>query len=398
MKKIIRPETLLKAKILTHGIIFSEGALKFAVESNAKIQNAVYNMPINSVDTRPQELIIKNCGDAYETVVSCVAPVKSRSPIEIFFENEKLIAVHEGNVINDVEINFVTEPDYYKKFLSNGLDVKKFVSACGLDELNIFPWKGCAISKCCKFCGVNNFIRADDLSAHKISPQVWNNLRKNYLENLSEAVSIAAKSDCYAEHLHVILISGNLPDELLNLQADIFADIARKIEPILRDKSTEGLILVITPPNDIERLKKLRDAGISKVVFNLEAIQPEYFKNFCPGKNILGYKFFIERLDAAVKIFGRGNTWSNLVFGLESAEESLRLCGKMADKGVVMSANVLHMDTGNRLNCEVPNFDATINFFFELEKINSAHGFKPYYCAKALRTSLTNEAHDGRIL
>lgn len=198
--------------------------------------------------------------------------------------------------------------------------------------------------------------------------------------------------------MHVILISGNLSNKLLDLEADIFAEIAEKIRPFVSDKATEGIVLVVTPPKDLLRLKKLYESGISKVVFNLEAIQPRYFSHHCPGKNDLGYKFFIERLNEAVSIFGRGNVWSNLVFGLEPVEETLRLCEAQANKGVVMNANILHMDSGNTLDCVVPSEYAAIDFFYRLERINALHEYKPYYCSKALRTSLTNEAHDGRIL
>ena len=121
-----------------------------AEQTNAKIQNLVYNKPINVQDTRPQELLIRNSLDSYEITVSCVAPIKTqtRRPVKVDVRDDKLIALYEDRPVEGVEIMFVKEPEYYRKKLHNGLDVKKFVSACGLDELNIFPWKGCAISKC----------------------------------------------------------------------------------------------------------------------------------------------------------------------------------------------------------------------------------------------------------
>ena len=46
-KYIIQNETYLKGMILTNGIIFTQNALNVALIEKAKIQNQVYNMPIN---------------------------------------------------------------------------------------------------------------------------------------------------------------------------------------------------------------------------------------------------------------------------------------------------------------------------------------------------------------
>ena len=59
-KYALEEETFLKALILIRGIIFSENALKIANFEKAKGQNLVYNMPLNAINSRPQELIIKN--------------------------------------------------------------------------------------------------------------------------------------------------------------------------------------------------------------------------------------------------------------------------------------------------------------------------------------------------
>lgn len=398
---IIGEETYLKGKILTQGVEFSKEALKIAIKNRAKGQNLVYNMPINSEKSRPQEIIIKNKHDSYSTVSSCVASTKKKKAVLIDTDiNNNLVAIVDGKILQNIDIQFVQEPKYYQHILSNGEFAKKYVSACGLDELNIIPWRGCAISKPCKFCGINSFIEKNELSAFTLKKDClqWDKNKRNYLKYLKEAIEIAKKDKCYKRHMHVILIAGNLSNEQLDLETRIFSEITREIFTTIKDKSTEGIVLVITPPNDLELLKLLKISGISKVVFNMEAISKEYQKKYCPGKAELGYNYFIERLERAVKIFGKGNTWTNLVFGLEPLNVTLNLCKEFAEKGIIVSANVLHLDQGNTLDCGIPDFDSVINFFYELEMINNKHEYLPYYCAEALRTSLTNEAHDGRIV
>lgn len=397
---IVEEETYLKVLILSRGIVFSDNALKVAAFEKAKGQNLVYNMPLNASKSRPQELIIKNTTDLYEVVVSCVASNSISAPILLDVDEKgSLLAVVDGEKLENIEIHFVEEPDYYSRMLSNGDMVKKYVSACGLDELNIIPWKGCAISRSCRFCGINNFVIPDELSAHKISENKngWNQVSEAYLNNLEEAIIIAKQSECYKEHAHIILIAGNLNNENLDFEAEVFAQITERIAPIVNDISEEGVVVVITPPNNMEYIDRLKKSGVEKVVFNLEAITESGFEKYCPGKNDLGYQFFVDRLKYAINIFGNGNVWTNLVFGLEKKELVLEKCESLAKEGIVISANVLHLDKGNTLDCNVPMTNDVIDFFYKLEQINAREGFVPFYCAKALRTSLSNEAHDLRI-
>lgn len=397
---MIEEETYLKAMILSRGIEFSQKALEVSVLEKAKGQNLVYNMPLNAANSRPQELIITNLKDRYSVVVSCVASNPTSTPICLDVdENENLVAFFDDKRVENVEIHFVKEPEYYSKKLKNGESIKKYVSACGLDELNIIPWKGCAISRGCRFCGINNFVTKEDLSAHKISrnKNEWHDNSNQYLDNLEEAVSIAVKSECYKEHAHVILIAGNLDDNSLDFEAEVFAKITERINPIIRDISKEGVVVVITPPNNYELISRLKDAGVSKIVFNLEAITEQGFEKYCPGKANLGYQFFTERLKYAIDVFGKGNVWTNLVFGLENKEDTLEKCDLLTQDGVVISANVLHLDKGNFLDCNVPEVYDVIDFYYRLEVLNKREGFLPFYCSKALRTSLSNEAHDLRI-
>jgi hypothetical protein len=396
----VEEETYLKALILSRGVVFSEKALKVSVLEKAKRQNLVYNMPLNATNSRPQELIIKNVGDSYSVVVSCVASNPTSSPVVLDADEEgKLFALVDDEKVENVEIHFVEEPEYYAMKLSNGEQVKKYVSACGLDELNIIPWKGCAISRGCRFCGINNFVKPNELSAHRISRDnnEWKKVSEEYLDNLEEAILIAKKSECYKEHAHVILIAGNLDNNNLDFETEVFSSIAKRVAPLVNDISEEGVVAVITPPNNIKYIDELKKAGVEKVVFNLEAITECGFEKYCPEKADLGYQFFIDRLKYAIDVLGKGNVWTNLVFGLENVEETLEKCAELIVDGVVISANVLHLDKGNSLDCDVPSTKDVIDFFYRLDLLNKQEGFVPFYCAKALRTSLSNEAHAMRI-
>ena len=397
---MIKEETLLKAKILTSGVIFSSEALQYAKKYGAKGQNLVYNAPLCFEKYRPQELLLKNV-DGYETVVSCVSPC-SKTPVLIDVKEERLVARVDNNEIDNISIEFVKEPNYYTKKILGGHYVKDYVSACGYDELNILPWSGCAISKGCLFCGSNtiadmNLIKG--LNAFSISKNnAWEDCKGDYLENLKQAIAIATESECYMEHMHVIIISGDLSDDKLNYQTEIYAEIAHTIKPYIKDKASEGIVAVLMPPEDKKLLHKLYDSGVDKVVFNIEVANELLFNKYCPGKRNIGYKHIINSLYSSVEIFGKGNVWTNFVLGLEPINELLKFNESLSEAGIVSSANVLHIDKGNRLDCTVPTYDAVIEYFYELSQILLRYNQTPFYCSKALRTSLSNEAFEGRIM
>lgn len=116
----VSPETYLKSIVLTQGVVFSDNALQCALENNAKRQNLVYNMPLGASKERPQELIIRNADDGYETVVSCVSPVSNSNAVQIDFINGQLTATDRGIPIQGVQLQFVQQPRYYNALLKSG--------------------------------------------------------------------------------------------------------------------------------------------------------------------------------------------------------------------------------------------------------------------------------------
>lgn len=212
-----------------------------------------------------------------------------------------------------------------------------------------------------------------------------------------EAIGVASKASCYKEHMHLIIISGDLCNDKLDLQSRIYSEIAVEIHDYITNAS-EGIVAVLMPPQNKDLIEDMKKSGIRNVVFNLEVANKELFRRFCPGKNEIGYEHIIESLYAAVDIFGKGHSWSNFVLGLEPMNGLLALNRQLAMQGVVSSANVLHLDKGNRLDCDVPAFDDVVRYFYDLSQILKEYNYKPYYCGKALRTSLSNEAYDGRII
>lgn len=422
-------ESLAKAYVLTHGVRFTEDALGFAAQVNAKRQNGVYNLPAADTATpavqrdnralsilpsearldRPQEMFLKG-EDSYTVCVSAVSPVPGRKPATVHFNDGRLTLDTPsrptiGQALDG--LTFVPQPRYYDCHTASGRSVKRWVSACGYDEMNIWPWHDCAISRPCSFCGINavqkqtgrdlDLLHALEMRRELDADRLWLSVREQVLGEITEAVGLAIDDECYRDHIHLILISGNLADHQLDAQARIYADIAKAITQRHPGRFAEGAVAVTAPPSDLGLLRLMRNCGIEVGVFNLEAFTPAAFALHCPGKDRIGRDHYLDTLQAGVKVFGWGRSWCNFVLGLESASDLLSGCEELASQGITPGANVLHRDHGASAKLDPPDMETVVTFYRELAAVCRRHKQRPYYCQLALRTSLANEAFAGRL-
>lgn len=69
-----------------------------------------------------------------------------------------------------------------------------------------------------------------------------------------------------ADHMHVILISGDLCDNKLDYQSKIYCEIAKSIYDKVKN-STDGIVAVLMPPKNTNLLFDLCKSGIKKGCF-----------------------------------------------------------------------------------------------------------------------------------
>ena len=422
-------ESLAKAYVLTHGVQFTQDALRFAVQCNAKRQNAVYNLPAKdtAIPTvqrdnvelcllhsesrldRPQELFLKG-EDGYTVCVSAVSPLPDRDPATVHFSDGRLtLSTPSMPAIGQMldQLAFVPQPSYYDRHTTSGTPIQRWVSACGYDEMNIWPWHDCAISRPCTFCGINvvqkqtgrdvDFLHALKMRREPDPDRLWLSVREDVVAEITEAVELAINDDCYRDEIHLIIISGNLADHQLDAQARIYADIAGAITRRYPGRFVEGAVAVTTPPLDLGLLRMMHNSGIEVGVFNLEAFTPAAFAKHCPGKDRIGRKHYLKTLETGVDVFGWGRSWCNFVLGLEPTADLLSGCEELASRGITPGANVLHGDHGASAKLNPPGLETVVNFYRQLAAICRRHKQRPYYCQLALRTSLANEAFAGRL-
>ena len=89
------------------------------------------------------------------------------------------------------------------------------------------------------------------------------------------------------------------------------------------------------PPENSSYLLRLKNAGATAVVMNIEIYDEELRKKICPGKGIISNQRYFDSLRQAVKIFKEGNVSSVLIVGLQPKHDIIIASEKLVEIGVI---------------------------------------------------------------
>ena len=182
--------------------------------------------------------------------------------------------------------------------------------------VSLWPSLNCSYvleGKGCQYCGLNA-------------------LQKNEM--------IQFQPDYLAEIVQIALAHN--PDYEINLSGgtccspDNAIDYLASICHAITDKCGKTTISVeCAPPENPKSLCRLKDAGASAIIMNLEIFNETLRQKICPGKGVIRndryYKAFIE----AVKLFGTGNVSSVLIVGIQPKQDIIAACEQMIQLGVI---------------------------------------------------------------
>ncbi|MBR2023414.1 MAG: radical SAM protein [Clostridia bacterium] len=120
-----------------------------------------------------------------------------------------------------------------------------------------------------------------------------------------------------------------------HVNPDKMVDYLCEIVKGTRSFTNNGISLELAPPSDIKMLKKLKDAGASSLIMNLEVANPTLRQEICPGKSRISYEHYYASYRYAVEIFGRGKVSCVLIAGIQPDEDIIAECEKLTDIGVI---------------------------------------------------------------
>jgi hypothetical protein len=174
---------------------------------------------------------------------------------------------------------------------------------------------------------------------------------------------------------HIYLVGGSLPDG--HLEGERFLGVARAVQEVVAHRVPVSLGSGALPADMIERF---HDEGlVENVCFNLEVWSEPLFAKICPGKNrYVGYARWIEALERAVALWGRGRVYTAMVAGIELEPEhgldweraaalAIRGADDLCGRGIIPIYSI-YWPLGGR---DHPHYYARLRSYFE--RLNGAY-------------------------
>jgi len=122
--------------------------------------------------------------------------------------------------------------------------------------------------------------------------------------------------------------------------------------------------------------RKLKEAGVVEIKYNVETMDREIFKRVCPR---MDHDFIIVKLKEAVGLFGRNFVFSNFIIGLGESDQTVEAgLEELASIGVVpiLRAASMHPLRVGEVEIERPTAERLLKLTRILRRILDEHGLR----------------------
>ncbi len=296
MEDSIRDSILLKAALLTEGIRADPESLEGMGTKYKEQNHGLFGWDFeNHIDVKlPDDFYLPD-----GTVVQF--RLNSKSPYNVRKENKKLNLYFNDQEI--CQVRWMERPEYYNQITTNGNEMVKIGQIGGEDCLFFCFQNYCSNyrdNKQCAFCNL--------VSTSKTYDSV---IRMKDIQDIGE-VAAAAWSEGKVNHVNITggcYISGK--------EVEIVSQIIGSIREQTGFERVPGVVLP-APAKGEENIQGYYDSGIQSLGYAMEVWDEQYYKAICPGKSATtSHDQFVESINKAVEIFGKGNIYISMVMGLE---------------------------------------------------------------------------------
>ena len=263
------------------------------------------------------------------------SPYVTHSPYSLKTRKDKPVLCKDNSEILSVET--VARPRFYNETCRDKTPCPKIALLHGTDCLATTVLQTCVYwdtKSRCRFCGIGL-----SLANHNTIP----------LKSPDQLAETAAKAKDLDGVRHVVLTSGAAtPPE------KEFSILARAAEAI-KDRTGLPVHAQVMPPQHVERLRDLKDAGVDTVGIHIESFDAEILKKMAPVKAAMGLTRYCRSWQEAVRVFGPNQVSSFVLVGLGETPESV-IWGSdlLADMGVYPFVVPLRPIPGSRMEQILP--------------------------------------------
>ncbi len=255
------------------------------------------------------------------------------TPYSLVVEGDDVVLYDDGLRLGVV--TFPTTHPITEQLLSSGEKFRHIANVSEEGGISVAYSSECSLKdrgEDCLFCSINE--RAKDGVLNKVlikSPKL-----------VAEAYHLARQAGVG----NFFRLTGGFVPERRELE--YYLDVADAIRE--RYSSFYG-VGIIGAPVDFSVLYKYKEAGFKNISHNMEVWDKNIFAAICPGKEKRnsGWQHWVDSLEYAVDIFGKGNVHSNIVGGLAPLDSTLEGIEYLASKGIVCHFSVFHPEKGTPL-------------------------------------------------
>lgn len=252
------------------------------------------------------------------------------TPYAIVVDHGKPVLLHDEQPVAVLSFHEQARHPELEQVLSSGEKVKSILTIDPHGQVNVGYSDECSLKdkgEDCLFCSYN--VRERDPERPKIKTP----------RQIAEAYDIVRRAG-KANHFK---ISGGFVPERRELES--YIDV---LDAIREKHDKFSGVAVIGAPADLSILSKYKEAGYTDLSHNMEVWDKDLFAFVCPGKSRRngGWQHWIDSLEAAVDVFGKGHVHSNFVGGLDSKENFLEGIEFLSSKGVVAHFGVFRPEKG----------------------------------------------------
>ncbi|MHA2180300.1 MAG: radical SAM protein [Promethearchaeota archaeon] len=310
-RRITKDDIFLKARILSEGVRIN-----------------VKNPPEKGPYFRP--FVMDGC----DLVVLLIPNHYSR--LEAIIDSEDVLISDMGKILVSGKLE-VWRP-WLDKTMNDGRPVKDvfLLSGSSISIINIIMNFRCFnydSGQGCKYCGLFAYPINKTPSIDRVPD----------ITALHVEMAVIAAQNGWRGTLSIT--GGALPPS----QHDQMVNRLEKVMDQLRESLDEKILSQlhvapnIYPPDDLEEMYLWKDMGVNAAEFDLEVMDPAYFKAICPGKaKAYSHNRWKEAQEVAVDIFGRGRgSFQSMVTGIEPMSSLVKGLEERISKGVYSAPLVI---------------------------------------------------------
>ena len=147
------------------------------------------------------------------------------------------------------------------------------------------------------------------------------------IRDRAEVAEAAVRLDVFK---HMIMTTGTM--NYHDMGVKYLINCTRAIKDIVPDL---GIQVQFEPPENLDDMKLLYEAGVEAVGIHLESFSQDTRERITPGKATISIERYFEAFKKAVGIFGRNQVSTYIIVGFGDSEESIvEGCRQIAELGV----------------------------------------------------------------